>query len=145
MLSPTHPQMWMVPVDNVGDNPGQNVRFMISVRSSPPVDGLWMQLPSRLPTPPSAVDTTPSPGDPYVRLAHCAHLPTVNGPRPHSPPTTKIPVITHKKPDIHKVPRAYDDDYLSPYSDFSTRLDADAGGYLPYCLTRHWQHRGGRA
>lgn len=88
----------MVPVNKHVYNPGQNVRFMISVRSSPPVDGLWMKSSAHRAGVLFVVETRTCPGDRPVGLDHYAQLPTVTGLRPHSPPTPEIPVITHEKP-----------------------------------------------
>ena len=66
----------------------------------------------------------------HIPPQHSSRRPTT----PAHPRSAHSPV---EFPLIHTIPKAYDDDYLSLYPDSSERLDADAGGYLPYCLTRH--------
>ena len=132
-LSPRFPQMWIKGVNKHVDKIDINVRFVTSVRLSPPVDYLWTEIVliqsqsdsncgqsapawgsrrNYFSSSPANADTNPA--------SHTDH------PQPH------LSIPGGKSSVVHTIHTTYDDDYLSPLTNSPHRLRTTPRGYLPY-------------
>jgi hypothetical protein len=133
LLSPRFPQMWMQVVYKGVNKKRSSVRFVSSVRLSPPVDYLWTETPlgsthhHRMCGQTTAScglnsnDYPPSPTTHNLTTELHTHRPQ---PEPFVP-GGNIGVV-------HTVHNTYDDDYLSQSPSKPHDLRTPTRGYLPY-------------
>ena len=138
--------MWMLTVNKVVDK-HQIADPFCPVRTAIPTCGLLVD---------NRISDSPNPS-PTCGHQHSTCGPDANTHRfihhitqetPH-PSTSRqqqgLPPGLTKSRAVHTVHSTDDDDYFYLYPSYLKQRDEDGRGYLPYCLTRHWQAQGGQS
>lgn len=138
--------MWMRLVNKTVDNDSEPRPFC-PLRTAIPTCGLHVDKPFNIPGGlPLACGHRQTPCGWDTGSCRIIHTHPQTNPTPSTSPQQPIlPIGPTKSGSIHIIPSTDDDDYIYLYPSYLKQRDDDGRGYLPYCLTRHWQVQGGQS